>query len=91
MGYQALNGITIKPKGSYNISRFQRSFDGNQAWPTSFAFDGWIYNASCDIGFSNQPTEIKLSTSIAENILINCFKTTYRIKRVIKYFKPPSK
>jgi len=61
MGYQALNGITVKPIGSQNISRFQRTFDNTQSWPTSFAFGGWIYNASCDIGFNNQPSEIRLS------------------------------
>lgn len=60
MGYQALQGIKITPKGSYNLSRFSNTFEAS-SWPTSFAFGGWIYNASCDIGFSNQPTEIKLS------------------------------
>lgn len=60
MAFQALQGITITPKGSYNLSRFSNDFQGT-SWPTSYAFGGWIYNASCDTGFSAQPTEIKLN------------------------------
>src|SRR5438045_537815 len=60
MAFQALQGITVTPKGSYNLSRFSNDFQGS-SWPTSFAFGGWIYNASCEIGFSQQPTEIRLS------------------------------
>ncbi len=60
MGFQSLQGIRITPKGRYNTSRFGASFDG-RSWPTSFAFGAWIYNADIDIGYSAQPTEIKLS------------------------------
>jgi hypothetical protein len=60
MAYQLLQGIQVIPKGAYNTARFDKTLaDGN--WPMSFAFGGWIYNAACEIGFSNQPTEIKLS------------------------------
>jgi hypothetical protein len=60
MSYQVLQGVRITPKGAYYAGRFTNTFQGG-AWPNSFAFGGWIYNASCDIGFSNQPTEIKIS------------------------------
>lgn len=60
MAYQILQGIKVTPKGSYNLARFSKGFNG-EPWPRSFSFGGWIYNASTEIGFSNQPTEIKLS------------------------------
>jgi hypothetical protein len=60
MAYQLLKGIQVTPKGTYNTTRFSNTFQGN-AWPTSYAFGGWIYNASSEIGFSNQPSEIKLN------------------------------
>ena len=60
MGFQSLNGILVTPKGSYNLSRFGDSFNGS-TWANSYAFGGWIYSASTDIGFSNAPNEIKLS------------------------------
>lgn len=60
MAYQLLQGIQITPKGTYNLGRFGKELQRG-SWPTSYAFGGWIYNASCDIGFSNQPTEIKIS------------------------------
>ena len=60
MAFQLLQGIQITPKGNYNLTRFNASMI-NGSWPTSFAYGGWIYNATCEIGFSNQPTEIKIS------------------------------
>jgi len=60
MAYQLLQGVQITPKGTYNLGRFGKDM-AHGSWPTSFAFGGWIYNASTDIGFSNQPTEIKVS------------------------------
>lgn len=60
MAYQLLQGIQITPKGNYNLSRFGKDMIRG-SWPTSFAFGGWVYNASSEIGFSNQPTEIKIS------------------------------
>jgi hypothetical protein len=60
MGFQVLQGVRITPKGSYNLGRFSNTFDG-KAWPVSYGWGGWIYNASCEIGFSNAPTEIKLN------------------------------
>jgi len=60
MAYQLLQGIQITPKGNYNMGRFGKELMKG-SWPTSYAFGGWIYNASCDIGFSNSPTEIKVS------------------------------
>jgi hypothetical protein len=60
MSYQVLQGVRISPKGAYYAGRFNNTFQGG-AWPNSYAFGGWIYNASCDIGFSNQPTEVKIS------------------------------
>lgn len=60
MAYQFLQGIQVKPKGNYNLGRFGKELQRG-SWPMSFAFGGWIYNATCEIGFSNQPTEIKIS------------------------------
>lgn len=60
MAYQLLQGIQISPKGNYNLGRFGRDMVGG-SWPVSYAFGGWVYNASCDIGFSAQPTEIHVS------------------------------
>lgn len=60
MAYQLLQGVKVTPKGNYNLSRFTKTME-NGSWPTSFAFGGWIYSSSCDIGYSSQPTEIKLS------------------------------
>ena len=60
MAYQLLQGVQITPRGNYNVSRFGRDMM-NGTWPTSYAFGGWIYNCSCEIGFSSQPTEIKVS------------------------------
>ncbi len=55
MAFQKLDGISITHRGSYFASRF-----GAQ-WATSSAFNGYIYSASVDIGFSNQPSTIKIS------------------------------
>lgn len=60
MAYQLLQGVTVSPKGQYNLGRFTQNMQGG-SWPTSFAFGGWIYSANCEIGYSSQPTEIKLS------------------------------
>lgn len=62
MAYQTLQGIRITPKGAYNQARFG-------SWPTSFAFGGWIYGANCDIGFSQQPTQIKISIAMESKTL----------------------
>lgn len=51
---QVLKGVKIKPRGSTN--RFIA-----QGWPNSYAFGGWIYSASVSVGFSSNPTEIKMS------------------------------
>ena len=51
---QTLKGVKITPQGSVN--RFKQ-----QNWVNSYAFGGWIYNASTSISYSNKPTEIKLS------------------------------
>lgn len=59
MAYQVLEGVRISPKGSYNTSRFKNDFEGG-SWPNSFAFGGWIYNATTAVGFNSQPTEIKI-------------------------------
>ncbi len=60
MAYQLLQGIQISPKGAYNLGRFGASMVGGR-WPQSYAFGGWVYSAACEIGFSSQPTEIKVS------------------------------
>ena len=60
MAYQLLQGIQVTPKGDYNLGRFSKSIQGG-SWPVSYAFGGWIYSATSEIGFSTQPTEIKLS------------------------------
>lgn len=51
---QVLQGVKVTPRGGGN--RFVA-----QNWPNSFAFGGWIYNLSTNLGFSDKPTEIKLS------------------------------
>jgi hypothetical protein len=35
-------------------------------WPKGFAFGGWIYNASVDLGFSKSPTQITMSMVLEE-------------------------
>jgi hypothetical protein len=35
-------------------------------WPKGYAFGGWIYNASVDLGFSKSPTQITLSIVMEE-------------------------
>lgn len=56
---QILSGIKISPKSSRSQSRWASSII-NGSFPTSFAFNGWIYNSSVEIGFSEKPTEIRL-------------------------------
>jgi hypothetical protein len=51
---QTLQGVKITPQGGGN--RFSA-----QDWPNSFAFGGWIYNLSATMGFSEKPTEIRVS------------------------------
>ena len=51
---QTLQGVKIIPRGGNN--RFV-----SQNWPNSYAFGGWIYNLSSSVGFSEKPTEIKVS------------------------------
>ncbi len=55
MSIQVLDGIQVIPKGSYNISRFGSNL------PRSSCFGAWIFSSSVDIGYSQQPTTIKLS------------------------------
>ena len=57
---QVLKGLQLVPKGPQNIQRFGQ-YLVNGAFPESFAFGGWIFNTSCEIGFSDRPTEIQLS------------------------------
>jgi hypothetical protein len=51
---QTLKGAQIIPRGKNN--RFT-----SQNWPRSYAFGGWIYSANVSIGYSNNPTEIRIS------------------------------
>ena len=51
---QTLQGVQIIPQGNNN--RFIQ-----ESWPNSFAFGGWIYAVQTTIGFSNKPTEVKIS------------------------------
>ena len=51
---QVLQGISISPQGTNN--RFVQ-----ENWPNSFAFGGYIYSVQTSIGFSNRPTEVKIS------------------------------
>lgn len=59
---QVLKGIKIIPQGTNN--RFK-----TQSWPNSYAFGGWIYNASLDVGFSQRPTEVKISVVLETSTL----------------------
>ena len=59
MGYQKLKGVKVIPLGASN--RFLNSALFNA---TSKAFGGWIYNASVEIGFSQQPTSITLDITL---------------------------
>lgn len=47
---QKLQGVKVTPRNT----RFNN-------WPNSYAFGGWIYNASVNVNYSSEPTEIKLS------------------------------
>lgn len=60
MSYQKIQGVKILPKGSKN--RFV-----SQNWGVSEAFGGWIFNASCSIGFSDKPTEISMKIVLESN------------------------
>lgn len=51
---QVLQGVKVTPRGGGN--RFAA-----QNWPNSFAFGGWIYNLTTTLGFSEKPTEIRIS------------------------------
>jgi hypothetical protein len=51
---QVLQGVKITPRGGGN--RFVA-----QNWPNSFAFGGWIYNLTSSIGFSERPSEVRVS------------------------------
>lgn len=51
---QVLQGVSITPRGSNN--RFV-----SQNWPNSYAFGGWIYNVSTNMGFNDKPTEVTVS------------------------------
>ena len=57
---QNLKGIKITPSEALKKSKDLFREDVSK-WPSGYAFGGWIYNASCKIGFSKQPTEINLS------------------------------
>jgi hypothetical protein len=59
MSIQVLQGIIIKPNGAKNQSRFASTLV-NGSWPESFAFGGWCYNSSVEIGFSSSPNTIKV-------------------------------
>jgi hypothetical protein len=60
MSMQVLQGVTIKPRGAKNQARWSSSLV-NGSWPTSFAFGSWIYSTNCEIGFSEKPTELRIS------------------------------
>jgi hypothetical protein len=51
---QVLQGVSVTPRGSNN--RFVA-----QNWPNSYAFGGWIYNVSTNLGFNEKPTEVTLN------------------------------
>ena len=61
MGYQILHGVTVTPLGAANryVALQQTLFN-----VPSKAFGGWIYNASVEMGFSQQPTTITLDISL---------------------------
>ena len=46
--------MAITPRGSNN--RFVA-----KNWPNSFAFGGWIYNVSTNLGFNDKPTEVTVN------------------------------
>ena len=56
MAIKTLEGIRIEPKGN----RFEA-----QNWVNGYAFGGGIYNASVDVGLSQQPTTISLSVVLS--------------------------
>jgi hypothetical protein len=59
MGLQVLNGVQITPRGVRNQIRWG-SLLVNGSFPMSSFANGWIYNSSVDVGFSEKPTEIRL-------------------------------
>jgi len=69
-GIQVLKGIKVTPKQGSILGRFSASAGVNVnprrlwPWPNSYAFGGWIYSASCSIGFGQKPTEITLSITL---------------------------
>ena len=59
MGYQELKGVKVTPLGAGNRLLNSPLFNA-----TSKAFGGWVYNASVEIGFSQQPTSITLDITL---------------------------
>ena len=63
MGYQVLQGVVVNPFGNGN--RFFTDPKLKSGFSiASKAFGGWIYNASVEIGFSQQPTSITLDIAL---------------------------
>lgn len=63
MGYQKLKGVVVTPLGNGN--RFYTDATLKAGFGVaSKAFGGWIYNASVEIGFSQQPTSITLDITL---------------------------
>ena len=56
---QQLQGIRLYPSVALKNSQLFR--ENIAQWPNGYAFGGWIYNATCTMGFSKQPTEITLN------------------------------
>jgi hypothetical protein len=56
MAVKTLQGVKVEPKGN----RFQ-----SQSWVNGYAFGGWIYSASVEVGLSNEPSSISLSVVLA--------------------------
>lgn len=61
MGYQQLQGVLVEPLGVTTVNRFVGAPGFNTP---SRAFGGWIYNASVEVGFSQQPTAITLDITL---------------------------
>ena len=62
MGYQVLHGVTVVPLGGA-ANRYV-ALQNTLFNAPSKAFGGWIYNASVEMGFSQQPTTITLDISL---------------------------
>ena len=69
-----LQGIKVLPSpalrdGDFNGRNFFKK--NPNEWPKGFAFGGWVYDASVQLGFSKRPTQLTLNIVLENDTSIN--------------------